>query len=93
MSLEQEDADEMHAIHDFYDYEVWKDFFDRTEDITADVLPTGDVQVIGSRATVDIQVQLGYRDNKNRPQKENFSYIWTLENLNNQWILTNVTTR
>src|SRR5690606_32080543 len=71
----------------------WRDFFAVTSGIEADV-SSSDVRVNGSRATVQMQIQLDYLDNKNRRQRTpTLRQNWTLEQSGDDWRVVNVSAR
>jgi hypothetical protein len=88
--FEAEDLDLLGSLSPFY--ASWNDFFQGADDIAADVQP-GPVRLDGQQAIVQVDVRLSYADNKNRRQESSFVHQWTLQSENNQWRLTEVTTR
>ena len=90
-ALEQKDASTMQNTF-FVD---WSGFFQIAQDISATVNP-GPVQVTNTRAMVDVQVLLRYKNNKNEDQRPNpITYTWTLilDETTNGWVIERVITQ
>lgn len=85
--FEAKDIAALQALSSFY--QSWGTFFGVADEIEATVRP-GSVQANDSRATVDVQIQLAYKDNKNRAQTNAFTHRWTLEPRGSDWVITNV---
>lgn len=85
--FENEDTDALRSLNTFY--QSWGSFFDSAEDIEATVRP-GTVQATAAQATVSVQIQLNYKDNKNRNQSTAFTHLWTLMPQGDIWALTSV---
>lgn len=86
--LETEDTNGLRAMM----YRDWDAFFETADGIKATV-QTATPRVSGTRATVDVQVELTYQDADAQNQQRRSAYIWTLQYMNNDWMLTRVASR
>jgi len=84
--FEQEDNNGLRSMF----YRGWAAFFQTADSITAVVRPE-QTQRTGSHATVNVRVELTYQDENNQNRQNITRYTWTLQYLNDDWMLTRVT--
>lgn len=88
--FENEDVATLASLSDFY--KSFGVFFKNASDVEANIRP-GTVRINGTEATVDMQIELNYKDNRNQAMTSTFTNIWTLQQQGSQWVISNVSAR
>lgn len=91
--LENKDPDVLNGLHRFLG--AYSAMFDVAEDISADI-SHDDIDVSSGRATVDVSVDMNYKNRTHQMREENQSVglVWTLEQMaNGEWQIRDIARR
>lgn len=89
-SLETGDIETLQSLYKNFrteEKEKWLRVFEFTEDREVTIAEDSKI-VRDNSAILDLLIKIKYKDNKNRQQELNYAYIWTLEQIDGKWLIS-----